>query len=67
MLTVRKLSLPRGFSLIEAALMIVALVIFSMVLYAVIKKDYLKLPPAPSKAAAPVAGEAPTPALRDHP
>lgn len=67
MLTVRKPSLPRGFSLIEAALMIVALVIFSMVLYAVIKKDYMKPSPAPAKAATPATGEAPTPALRDHP
>lgn len=67
MLPKRKPSLPHGFSLIEAALMIVALVIFSMVLYAVVKKDYFKPSPPPTKAAAPASGEAPTPALRDHP
>lgn len=65
MLPKRKPSLPHGFSLIEAALMIVALVIFSMVLYAIIKKDFAKSPPLPATTPAKV--DAPTPALRDHP
>lgn len=31
----------RGFSLIEALLMLIALAVFTMTLYAVVKKDYL--------------------------
>ena len=36
----------RGFSLVEAVIMIVVLVIFSMLLYGVIKKDFLHNEPA---------------------
>ena len=37
----------RGFSLVEAVIMIVVLVIFSMLLYGVIKKDFLQNETAP--------------------
>jgi competence protein ComGC len=37
----------RGFSLIEAIIMIVVLIIFSMLLYGVIKKDFLQNKPVP--------------------
>jgi hypothetical protein len=46
-----------GFSLIEALLMLSALLIFSMILYAVIKKDYF--PPQVPTATAPVQATAP--------
>lgn len=36
-----------GFSLVEAVIMIVVLIIFSMLLYGVIKKDFLPNEPAP--------------------
>ncbi len=37
-----------GFSLIEAILMIAAIAIFTVLLYGVLKKDYLSSPPPPS-------------------
>lgn len=43
----RSQHINRGFSLIEALIMIVVLIIFSMVVFAVIKKDYLQKAPAP--------------------
>lgn len=39
----------RGFSLVEAVIMIVVLVIFSMLLYGVIKKDFLEPSPPPQE------------------
>ena len=39
----------RGFSLVEALIMIVVLVIFSMLLYGVLRKDFLRPTPAPQQ------------------
>jgi hypothetical protein len=41
------LRINRGFSLFEAVIMIVVLVIFSVLLYGIIKKDFLPSEPAP--------------------
>ena len=43
----------RGFTLIESVLMIVAIVVFGMVVFAVVKKDYLD-PQAPAAPQAPL-------------
>jgi Tfp pilus assembly protein PilV len=48
----------RGFSLIEALLMIVTLLVFSIVVYAVIKKDYLQPQQPAAHTPAPAADQA---------
>lgn len=39
----------RGFSLVEALIMIVVLILFSMLLYGVLKKDFLQPTPVPQQ------------------